>query len=108
MLVDAFGGGSPVLRLTLGTCLFLTAGLGAQYLGRLVGKIYQKALLREDMLRADHLAGAVAAPVLVLVVVWILVVPAMEGVPGRGGFDCFHASPAGIIRASSCQEVGGP
>jgi S1-C subfamily serine protease len=82
LLVDALGGGSLPARLALGSALFIGAGWGAQFVGLQVGRIYRRALVPDDIGPLDKVAGAVVGPIMVLIVVWLLVVPAMEGVPG--------------------------
>ncbi|MGH9281025.1 MAG: CvpA family protein [Acidimicrobiales bacterium] len=82
LLVDSVGGGNLAARLGLGCALFLGAGWGAQLIGRQAGRVYRRALVPSDLLQGDKVAGAVVGPLTVLVVVWLLVVPAMEGVPG--------------------------
>lgn len=75
-------GGPLAARLVLGGALFVAAGWGAQFVGKQAGRRYRAALLREDQWPADRVAGAVGAPILVLAVAWLLVLPAMAGVPG--------------------------
>ncbi|MCA1691741.1 MAG: trypsin-like peptidase domain-containing protein, partial [Actinobacteria bacterium] len=77
--------GDPALRLILGLALFVAAGIGGQRAGRRVGVAYQRALVSEDLHRPDRLAGAVAGPVTVLAVVWLIVLPAMHDVAGWPG-----------------------
>ncbi len=77
--------GDPALRVSLGLILFAAAGIGAQYLGRLLGVRYRTALVPEEYLYADRVAGAVAAPVAVLLVVWLIVLPPMGQVTGWAG-----------------------
>lgn len=82
VLVDKLGSHDPVVRLLLGTALFVLAGWGAQFAGRLVGARLRSGLLPEELRRRDKVAGAVAGPLLVLTVVWAIVLPAMESAPG--------------------------
>ena len=77
--------GDPTLRVTLGLLLFGAAGFGGQYVGRAAGLWYRRALVPEESLPADRLAGAVAGPVAVLVVVWLLVLPPMTEAAGWAG-----------------------
>jgi S1-C subfamily serine protease len=82
VLVDAVGGHDAALRLILGAILFFAAGVGAQFLGRLVGTAFRRELVPEHLLATDKVAGAVAAPLTVLVIVWLIVLPPMAQVPG--------------------------
>jgi S1-C subfamily serine protease len=77
--------GDPALRVALGLLLFATAGLGAQIVGRLAGLVYRIALVPEELRPADRLGGAVAGPVAVLAVVWLVILPPMSQVPGWAG-----------------------
>jgi len=81
-LVDGVGGDVAVFRLTLGVALFLAAGGVAQWVGKRVGMEFRRRLVSPEYRLADHTAGAVAAPVAVLVVLWLVVVPPLQSVPG--------------------------
>ena len=82
VLVDAVGGHDAAVRLILGGILFFAAGIGAQFLGRLVGTIFRQHLVPEHLLPADKVAGAVVAPLTVLVIAWLIVLPPMGQVAG--------------------------
>lgn len=82
VLVDGLGGDVAAFRLSLGVALFLAAGWAAQRLGRWVGAAFRRELVPAEYRVADHTAGAVAAPVAVLAVLWLVVVPPMQSVPG--------------------------
>ena len=75
----------PVLRVSLGLLLFMAGGFGAQFLGRAVGLHYRRVLVPEEYLPTDRIAGAVAGPVAVLLVVWLIVLPPMTQVAGWAG-----------------------
>ena len=92
VLVDAVGGHDAAVRLILGLTLFAAAGVGAQFLGRLVGTHFRRALVPADLLAADKVAGAAGAAVTVLVVLWLIVLPPMAQVPGW---------PASLVRHSA-------
>jgi S1-C subfamily serine protease len=92
VLVDALGGDAPSLRLVLGAVLFVAAGVGAQHLGRLVGTEFRRYLVAEYQLGTDKVAGAVGAPLTVLVILWLIVLPPMAQVPGW---------PAQLVRQSA-------
>jgi hypothetical protein len=77
--------GDAALRVSLGLLLFAAAGVGSQLLGRTAGLQYRRAVVPEDYLAGDRLAGAVAGPVAVLMVVWLIVLPPMAQVPGWAG-----------------------
>lgn len=81
-LIDGLGGDVATLRLLLGVGLFTAAGWAAQLAGRRVGVELRRRLVPVEYRLADHTAGAVAAPVAVLVVLWLVVVPPMQSVPG--------------------------
>jgi hypothetical protein len=82
VLVDAVAGDSLGLRIVLGLVLFVAAGFGAHYLGRLVGRHFRASLLPEHLLDADRLAGAAVAPVAVLVATWLIVLPPLADAVG--------------------------
>jgi S1-C subfamily serine protease len=77
VLVDAVAGRHLGPRLVLGLILFVAAALGSHFLGRVAGRRYRQALLPAELLDADHRAGAVVAPVAVLVATWLIVLPPM-------------------------------
>lgn len=108
--------GDPALRLAIGLILFLGAGFGAQWLGRAVGVIFRRALLPEDLHQADKVAGAVLAPVTVLVVVWLILLPPMSqvvGWPGRLAKGSAVAEAIGALpdppdNAMALRKLAGP
>jgi S1-C subfamily serine protease len=100
VLVDGLGGHDPVLRLLLGLVLFVAAGVGAQLLGRLVGGEFRRRLVPPELGDVDRLAGAVLAPLTVLVVVWLIVLPPMEQVPGWPSSLARHSAVARGVEAA--------
>jgi S1-C subfamily serine protease len=94
VLVDAAGGHDPALRLILGAVLFFAAGVGAQFLGRVAGTIFRHHLVPEHLLAADKTAGAVVAPLTVLVIVWLIVLPPMAQVAGWPASLVHHSAVA--------------
>jgi hypothetical protein len=100
VLVDGLGGHDPALRLVLGLVLFLAAGVGSQFVGRLVGTVFRRRLVPEDLLHADRVAGAVAGPLTVLVVMWLIVLPPMAQVPGWPSSLARHSAVARGIEAA--------
>jgi S1-C subfamily serine protease len=81
-LVDGLSFNDPALRLLLGTGLFVVAGWSAQFAGRLMGGELRRRLVPPEYEQADRWAGAVAGPVTVLAVLFLIVLPAMANVPG--------------------------
>ncbi|MDQ3979560.1 MAG: CvpA family protein [Actinomycetota bacterium] len=77
--------GDAAARMTLGLLLFAGAGIGAQFLGRAAGLQYRRALVPEEYLPTDRAAGAIAGPVAVLLVVWLIVLPPLDQAVGWVG-----------------------
>ncbi len=82
VLVDGLGGEGPSFRLPLGVALFLAAGVGSQWAGRLAGREFWRAIVPAEWRGPDRAAGAVAAPVMVLVLAGLVVLPPMREAPG--------------------------
>jgi len=82
VLVDGLSGHDPTFRLALGIAVFLGAGIGSQYLGRLVGREFRRALVPAEWAQSDRVAGAVAAPIMILLVAGLIVLPPMRDVVG--------------------------
>ena len=93
-VVTRVGGEDPGLRLMVAALLFVSAGVGGQRLGILVGRQFRRAFLGdEDHLRfRDKVAGAAAAPIAVVVGLWLLILPPLGEVSG---------SLAGLTRDSA-------
>ena len=98
VLVDGLGGGSLGLRLTIGLLLFVAGGIGAQLAGRWVGTAFRARLVPAGFGAGDRLAGAVAGPVLALVMLWLVVLPPMREAPGW---------PSGLARGSAVAKAIG-
>ena len=82
-VATTLGGEDPGLRLLVAALLFVGAGFAGQRAGILFGSHFRRALLPEgEARRWDKVAGAVAAPVAVLVGLWLLVLPPLSGVSG--------------------------
>jgi len=81
-VVSFLGGSSPGLRLLIGALFFASAGFAGHTAGRLLGNRFRRDLPLGSYLRADRPAGAVLAPVAVLVGLWLLVLPFLAGVSG--------------------------
>lgn len=81
-VVTFLGGSSSGLRLVLGALFFTTAGFGGHCLGRLVGARFRRELPLGSYLGSDRVAGAVVAPLAVVVALWLLVLPFLSGATG--------------------------
>jgi len=81
-VVGFLGGASPGLRLLIGALFFAGAGFGGHSLGRLLGARFRRELPLGSYLRADRPAGALMAPVAVLVGLWLLILPFLTGASG--------------------------
>lgn len=90
-VVTFLGGSSPGLRLLLGALFFASAGFGGHCLGRLVGGRFRRELPLGSYLRSDPLAGAVVAPVAVVLALWLLVLPFLSGASGFPGRLARHS-----------------
>lgn len=78
------GGNNPGLRLMVAALLFVTAGFAGQRVGVFVGSQFRRAFLGDEdhLRRRDKVAGAVAAPVAVIVGLWLLILPPLGDVAG--------------------------
>jgi S1-C subfamily serine protease len=78
------GGDDPGLRLIVAALVFVGAGVGGQRVGILVGRQFRRAFLGDqDHLRfRDKVAGAAAAPIAVVVGLWLLILPPLGEVSG--------------------------
>ncbi|HJV09802.1 MAG TPA: MarP family serine protease [Acidimicrobiales bacterium] len=78
------GGEDPGLRLMVAALLFVSAGFAGQRVGIVLGAQFRQAFLGDDgvLRRRDKVAGAVAAPVAVIVGLWLLVLPPLGEVAG--------------------------
>ena len=94
LIVPALGGGDPGVRLVVGALVFVAAGFAGQRAGLLLGRRFHQAFLGEEdgpAHRWDKVAGAVTAPVAVVMGLWLLVLPPLADLAG---------STAGLTRRS--------
>ncbi|HEX8771684.1 MAG TPA: CvpA family protein, partial [Acidimicrobiales bacterium] len=87
---------SPGVSLGVEVTTFLGAGYVAMYAGRWMGARFRQELLSPSYERTDRVAGAVAAPVAVIVSLWLLVMPALAQSSG---------SLAGQVRESAVSRA---
>ncbi len=78
----ALGRTNPGSALALETLLFVGTGFAACFAGRWMGRVFRLALVPPELTERDRLAGAVAGPVAVLLLFWLLALPAMSQSPG--------------------------
>ncbi|HUQ62383.1 MAG TPA: MarP family serine protease [Acidimicrobiales bacterium] len=69
---------SPGVSLGVEVAVFLGAGYAGVYIGRWMGTRYRHALLEPAYEVPDRIAGAVLAPVAVIISMWLLVMPAFS------------------------------
>jgi S1-C subfamily serine protease len=79
---EAFGATNPGTALALEALLFVLAGFAGCFAGRWMGAAFRAALVPEGLVERDRLAGAVAGPLAVLLLFWLLALPAMSQSPG--------------------------
>ena len=72
-------------------------GYGAQYLGRLAGARFRAELDLGAYEPFDRLAGAAAAPFVVLLGLWLLVLPALSDVTGAPARLARHSAVARVV-----------
>jgi S1-C subfamily serine protease len=95
-VVTFLGGASSGLRLVLGALFFTGAGFAGHCLGRLVGGRFRRELSLGSYLGSDRLAGAIVAPVAVVLSLWLLVLPFLSG---SSGFPARLTRQSAIARA---------
>jgi S1-C subfamily serine protease len=98
-VVTFLGGTDPTVRLIIGAFFFVGVGYGGQYLGRLVGSRYRAQLDLGPYLPFDRVAGAAAAPFVVLLGLWLLVLPALSDVTGAPARLARHSAVARVVDA---------
>ena len=83
-VATTLGGEDPGLRLLVAALVFVGAGFAGQRAGIVLGTHFRRAFLPEegDARRWDQVAGAVVAPVAVLLGLWLLVLPPLSTVSG--------------------------
>lgn len=70
------------IRLFLAALLFLSIGFAAQFGGRWIGSRFRRELPTEELRQADRVAGGVAAPVAVVLALWLVVLPPLSQFEG--------------------------
>jgi S1-C subfamily serine protease len=73
---------SPGVALAIEIGVFIGAGYAGVYAGRWMGTQFTRAFVDQRYAAADHVAGAIAAPIAVVLSVWLLVVPALSQTTG--------------------------
>lgn len=101
-VVTTVGGKDPGLRLMVGILLFVGAGFAGQQAGLVLGRWFHRSLLPEEggARHWDKVAGAVAAPVAVIVVLWLLVLPPLTDAAGSLSRLAHHSAVARAIDAA--------
>src|SRR5205085_3845957 len=90
---------NPTVRLIIGAFFFVGVGYGGQYLGRMVGSRLRAQLPLGPYLPFDGVAGAAAAPFVVLLGLWLLVLPALSDVTGAPARLARHSAVARVVDA---------
>ncbi len=98
-VVTFLGGTDPTVRLIIGAFFFVGVGYGGQYLGRLAGTRFRAELPLGAYLPFDRVAGAAAAPFVVLLGLWLLVLPALSDVTGAPARLARHSAVARVVDA---------
>ncbi len=96
-VVTFLGGTSPTVRLIVGAFFFVGVGYAGQYVGRLAGARYRDQLPLGPYEPYDRMAGAAAAPFVVLLGLWLLVLPALSDVTGAPARLARHSLVARIV-----------
>jgi S1-C subfamily serine protease len=96
-VVTFLGGADPGIRLVIGAFFFVGVGYGGQYLGRLAGARFRRDLPLGPYLPFDRVAGAAAAPFVVVLGLWLLVFPALSDVSGAPSRLIRHSAVARVI-----------
>ena len=101
-VVTTVGGKDPGLRLMVGIVLFVSAGFAGQQAGLVLGRWFHRSLLAEDGpgRRWDRAAGAASAPLAVVAVLWLLVLPPMDQAAGALSGLTRHSALARGIEAA--------
>ncbi len=83
-VATTLGGQDPGLRLMVAVLVFISAGFAGQRAGLVVGRQFRRAMLPEEgpARRWDKVAGAVMAPLAVVMGMWLLVLPPLGEVTG--------------------------
>lgn len=101
-IATTLGGEDPGLRLLVGALLFITAGFAGQRAGIVLGREFRRALLPEEgpARRRDKWAGAAAAPLAVVVGLWLLILPPLVDMAGSFGGLTRDSAMVGAIDAA--------
>jgi S1-C subfamily serine protease len=83
-VATTLGGEDPALRLMVAAILFVTAGFAGQRVGIVLGSHFRRVFIGGDEVfrHRDKVAGAVAAPIAVVLGLWLLVLPPLSEVAG--------------------------
>lgn len=83
-VAGTLGGHDPGLRLMIAAVLFVSAGVGGQRAGVLLGRQFRRSLLPEEgpARHRDKVAGAVVAPFALVLGLWLLVLPPLRAAAG--------------------------
>ncbi|HEV2758432.1 MAG TPA: MarP family serine protease [Acidimicrobiales bacterium] len=83
-IATTLGGEDPGIRLLVAALLFITAGFGGQRAGIVLGRHFRRSMLPEEgpSRRWDKVAGAVTAPLAVVVGLWLLILPPLSEMAG--------------------------
>ena len=95
------GGESPGLRLMVAVLLFIGAGFAGQRAGIVLGRHFRRSMLPEEgqSRRWDKVAGAVAAPLAVVLGLWLLILPPLSEMAGSFADLTQHSALVGAIDA---------
>ncbi len=96
-VVVFLGGTDPSVRLIIGAFFFVGVGYAGQFVGRLAGARIRRDLPLGPYLRFDRVAGASAAPFVVLLGLWLLVLPALSDVTGAPARLARHSAVARLV-----------
>ena len=96
-VATSLGGEDPGVRLIVAALLFLTVGFAGQRAGIVLGRVFRRSMLPEDgpSRRWDKVAGAVTAPLAVVVGLWLLILPPLGQM--AGSFSDLTRDPA-VVR----------
>ncbi len=98
-VVTFLGGADPTVRLIIGAFFFVGVGYAGQTLGRLAGARFRRELPLGPYLPFDRMAGAAAAPFVVLLGLWLLVLPTLSDVSGAPSRLARHSAVARVVDA---------
>ena len=101
-VATTLGGEDPGLRLMIAVLLFVSAGFAGQRVGIVVGRQFRRAMLADEgpARRWDKVVGAMAAPLAVVMGIWLLVLPPLGEVTGSLSGLTRHSALARSIDAA--------